>query len=205
MKVLNIGGDPFPPYQYLDENRNVHGLDYDIVKKTVDLMGYESKFIIDEWSVIETMLKNKELDVLFQVQKTPEREKVYYFSEKLRDAVTSIVTSGDNVDYNVINDLFKDGSKLGVIENYQYGDEIDCIGVENKVQFKSLEDLCDSLNNKEIKFGVVDLGVFNFLNKENIYKNIKVIEKLNFNRPLYVVFNDELVRDKFNLYLNKAK
>lgn len=203
MKTLVIGADPFPPYQYIDENGNVCGSDYDTIKSVIDKIGYEAKYIIEEWSLIEKMFNEKNIDIVFQVQKTPEREKFWYLSEKLRDAVTSIATSLDNINYSNIDDIFKGQGKLGVIENYQYGEIIDSIDVGNKVYFKSLEELLKAVNDGEVEFGVVDLGVFNYMNKDNIYDNIKIIDSLNFNRPLYVAFNDESLRDKFNTYIQE--
>lgn len=205
MKTLIIGSDPFPPYQYINEKGEICGSDYDTVKYAIDMMGYDGKYIIDDWSKIEKKLINKEIDIAFQVQKTPEREEIYFFSDKLRDAATIIVTSMNNIGHTDINDLFKDNSKLGVIENYKYGEIIDSINLEKKVFFKSLEDLLDSVNNGNTNYGVADLGVFNYLNNDNKYNNIKFVEKLIFNRPLFVVFNDEALKDEFNKKLKLAR
>lgn len=205
MKTLIIGADPFPPYQYYDEKGEIRGSDYEIIKSVIDMMGYNAKFIIDDWSKIESLVIDKEIDVAFQVQKTPEREKMFYFSEKLRDAATVIVTSGTNTELDDINDLFLDGSKLGVIQNYKYGEVIDSLEQDYKIKFKSLEDLLEAVDNGLINYGVADLGVFNYINKYNIYKNTKIMENLVFNRPLYVVFNDESLKNEFNQNLSKAK
>lgn len=203
MNLLKIGADPFPPYQYIDKNGRIDGSDYKMVKSIIDKMGYQAKYLIKEWSVIEKMFNEKEIDIVFQVQKTLEREKRWYFSEKFRDAVTSIITSLDNTNYHTINDLLVEHDKLGVISNYQYGDIIDSIDTRKKVYFKSLEELLEHVNNGKVAFGVVDLGVYNYVNKDNIYTNIKIIDSLNFNRPLYVAFNDRSLRDEFNIYLAK--
>lgn len=204
MKTLYIGADPFPPYQYINESGEVCGLDYEIVKSTVDKMGYQANYIIGDWSSIEDKFNKKEIDIVFQVQKTLEREKKYYFSNKLRDAITSIATSKDDSEnYDRIDDIVNGKGKIGVIENYQYGEIIDSIDASNKEYYKSLEELLESINSNRAEFGVVDLGVFNFLNKDNYYKKIKIIEKLNFNRPLYVAFNDIQLRDEFNTYLGE--
>lgn len=205
MKTLIIGADPFPPYQYINESGEVCGSDYDIVKATIDKMGYKAKYIIGDWSVIEGKFSKNEIDIVFQVQKTSEREKKYYFSDKLRDAITSIATSSDNnLNLNTIDDIVKERKKIGVIDNYQYGEIIDSIDASCKVKFKSLEELLESLNSTKIEFGVVDLGVFNFLYNEAYHNKIKIIESLNFNRPLYVAFNDEKLRNEFNICLSEC-
>lgn len=201
MKVLNVGADPFPPYQYIDKAGNIRGSDYEIMDSTIKKMGYEGRYIIDDWSKVENMFDNKELEIAFQVQKTPIREKKWHFSKKLRDAVTSIVTSLNGVNYNNLDDLLKKGMKLGVLENYQYGEPIESINTNNLVYFKSLEDLLRAVDNQSIDLGVTDLGVFNYMNKNSVYSNIKVLEDLNFNRPLYAVLNSESLRDEFNYNL----
>lgn len=205
MRTLIIGADPFPPYQYYDENGNIRGLDYEVVKLVIEKMGCNDKYIIDDWSKIEKLLINKKIDIAFQVQKTPERENMYYFSDKLRDAATIIVTSKNNTDYEDIRDIFKGNSKLGVIQNYKYGEIIDSINHDYKVNYKSLEDLLDAVNNGSIDYGVADLGVFNYLSKNTNYQNIVSMERLVFNRPLYVVFNDESLKNEFNQQLRLIK
>jgi len=204
MKTLVVGADPFPPYQYYDENGDIKGSDYDMVKAVIDKMGYEARYIIDEWSVIEKAFSEKKIDLVFQVQKTPERERKYHFSGKLRDATTSIVTWKDKTDQGSMDELFADGSKLGVIEGYLYGDIIDSIATGSKVNFKSLEDLLQSVNSGETEYGVVDLGVFNYINRNKIYDKVKLLDKLNFNRPLYVCLNDQSLRDEFDKHLTTS-
>ncbi|MFA7412616.1 MAG: transporter substrate-binding domain-containing protein [Tissierellaceae bacterium] len=198
MKTIIVGADPFPPYQYYDDRGQIQGLDYMKVKSVIDKMGYKAEYIINDWSKIEDMLVSREIDMAFQVQKTSEREEIYYFSEKLRDAATVIVTSLEDTSLGDINDLFLDGGRLGVIDNYKYGEIIDSIEKEKKIAYKSLEKMLDDIDNGLIPYGVADLGVFNYLNEDNTYKNISTMEKLIFNRPLYVVFNGSSLRDKFN-------
>ena len=145
MKILLIGADPFPPYQYIGNEGNIEGSDYQTIKKVVEEMGYEANFLIDEWSVIENKLILKEIDIAFQVQKTPEREKKYFFSEKLRDAVTSIASHKENVSEKEISNLLDNEDKLGVIRNYKYGSPVDEIEDGKKEFFDSLEELLESL------------------------------------------------------------
>jgi len=85
-----------------------------------------------------------------------------------------------------------------------YGDIIDSIATGSKVNFKSLEDLLQSVNSGETEYGVVDLGVFDYINKGNTYDNVLLLSKLNFNRPLYVCFNDQSLRDEFDKHLTTS-
>lgn len=202
MRPLVIGADPFPPYIYEDENNYISGSEAKTLKTIVDKMGYKTEFLIKDWSAIVEMFRDGDIDLIPLVQKTPERERSYYFSKKYKDNVTSIVTFKSNTDsYRNMKDLFKENGKLAVIKNYQYGDIIDKIDEKHKVTFNSLEEILNAVNDGKVSFGVTDLGVFRYLNKENKYSNIKVLDTLNFNRPLYVIFNDKSIRDKFNNYL----
>lgn len=202
MKSLVIGADPFPPYIYEDSNKNICGSEAEKLKGILQKMGYKAEFEIQEWSTVEKMFENGDIDLIPLVQKTPEREKHYYFSKKYKDNITSIITHKDNTNsYKNVNELFKNGSKLAVIDNYQYGDVIDKIDKKHKIAFSSLEEILSAVNDGKVSFGVTDLGVFRYLNKHNEFSNIKVIDNLNFNRPLYVMFNDKSIRDEFNRYL----
>lgn len=201
MKTLIIGADPFPPYQYIDEDGNIKGSDYDIVNNVVKKLKLKAEYIIDEWSIIERKLNQNEIDAAFQVQKTPEREKRYFFSNKLRDATTSIIAAKYDTQSNNFEELLEDGSKLAVINNYKYGDVIDNISQDKKITFLDLEKLIKAVDNEEVEYGVVDLGVYNYINKDETYENVKLVDGLDFNRPLFVVFNDQELRDKFNQYL----
>ncbi len=207
-KVLFVGADPYPPYQYIDEDGKLKGLDYEVIRDIIDKMGYDPLFIIKEWSVIEELLNIKKLDVVFQVTKTPEREKRYYFSEKLRDAIEVIVTSKDNVpSFTSMNEfvdyIMKNNLKLGVMKGYRYGEPIDSIPERNKVPHTSTREILDSASSKQVDFGIIDLGILKYHVKRNKekYANIKVLENLRITRPLYVVFNDPSLRDEFNKYL----
>lgn len=207
-KHLVVGADPFPPYQYIDEDGKIKGSDYEIIKNVLDDMGYEAEFIIREWPEIEKMFNAKKIDIVFQVQKTPEREKRYYFSEKLRDAVTVIVTSTNktikcNSLEELVHMIIKNKWKLGVMKGYHYGKIIDSIPKEYKVSFDTTEELLEAVNNDRVDLAVVDLGVFKYYKEKYGYSNLNIIENASFNRPLYVIFNDPSLRDEFNTYLRK--
>lgn len=207
-KRLVVGADPFPPYQYIDEDGTIKGSDYEIVKNVIKDMGYEAEFIIKEWPEIERMFNEKKIDIVFQVQKTPEREKRYYFSDKLRDAVTVIITSKNrDIKCNNLEELVHmiktNNWKLGVMEGYHYGEIIDSIPEEYKVPFSTNEELLEAVNNGKVDLAVMDLGVFEYYKEKYGFNNLKVIENASFTRPLYVIFNDPSLRDEFNRHLRK--
>ncbi len=202
-KLITVGADPFPPYQYYDESGNLKGSDYDLVKKAFDLAGYNIKVVLDEWKKIEEDLINKVIDAAFQVQYTPEREKKYYFSNLLRNAVTEVVTGNKDLALNSFKEIEEKKLSIGVINNYTYGDDVDSLDSSLKVPYPDQISLLKAINDKVVDVGIFDKGVKEYLMKSSDLNNIHSIKALEFIRPLYVVFNNPELRDDFNNGLAK--
>ena len=205
MSVLRVGADPFPPYQYIDEEGNLSGSDYETICKVIQKMGYSADVILREWSDVEELMDAGEIDLAFQVQKTEERLSKWHFSDKLRDSTTVIISLDADSKVSV-NCLADSGEKIGVIRGYKYGDFIDSLDEHNKLACKSLEEILDCILGGRIKYGVADLGVFQYMQKGNSqYSKIKIVKDTSFNRPLYVVFNDSKICSQFNVALKTLK
>lgn len=201
--ILKVGADPFPPYQYIDEQGIIKGSDYETVNKILVTMGMTASYILDDWSKIEEMLIDRKIDIAFQVQKTPEREKKYLFSNLLRNATTSIISLKQAASLNSINEIVSNNQNIAIIEGYKYGELIDDLPVSVKVNCKNLTEQLKFVTNCEANYAVVDLGVLEWELKHNDFPDIKVVPNVSFNRPLYVVFNDNELRNSFNSFLEK--
>jgi ABC-type amino acid transport substrate-binding protein len=202
-KLITVGSDPFPPYQYYDESGSVKGSDYDLVKKAFDLAGYDIKVVLDEWKKIEGDLINKVIDAAFQVQHTPEREKKYHFSNLLRNAVTEVVTGNKDLVLNSFKEMEDKKLSIGVINNYTYGDDIDSLDSSLKISYPDQISLLKAINDKVVDVGIFDKGVKEYLMESAGLNNIHSIKALEFIRPLYVVFSNPALRDEFNIGLAK--
>jgi ABC-type amino acid transport substrate-binding protein len=200
MKNYLVGADPFPPYQFYNELGVLEGSDYKRVTEIINKMGATADFILDEWSKIEKKLIDKEIDIAFQVQKTPEREKMYYFSNLFRNAITTIISSSDE-DLKSIEEIKLVNKKLAVIRGYKYGDLIDQLPERLKVFCNDQLEQVEFVSQNKANFAVVDLGVFEYQIQDCDDKGIKILRHLDFTRPLYVVFNNPSVRDEFNQHL----
>jgi ABC-type amino acid transport substrate-binding protein len=202
MKKYLVGADPFPPYQFYNELEVLEGFDYKLVNEIINKMGATADFILDDWSKIEKKLVNKDIDIAFQVQKTPEREKIYYFSNLFRNAITTIISTSDEV-LKSIEEINLLNKKLAVIRGYKYGDIIDQLPERLKVFCNDQLEQVEFVIQNKANFAVVDLGVFEYQIQDCEDKGIKIFRHLNFTRPLYVVFNNPSVRDEFNKYLDR--
>lgn len=200
--ILKVGADPFPPYQYY-ENGELLGTDYEMVNGIINKMGYNSEYILDDWSTIEEMLLDKKIDVAFQVQKTPERLEKYYFSDLFRNAITTLVSISNTVDS--INEIVNKKLLVSVVSGYKYGDIIDSLPEGCKHYCNDQLDQLKSLIDQKSNFAVVDLGVFEY--QLNLFEDVQfnMLRHLDFNRPLHVVFNDKGLRDEFNTAMSITK
>lgn len=200
MKKYLVGADPFPPYQFYNEIGVLEGSDYRHVEEIITKTGAITEYILDDWSQIEKKLINKEIDIAFQVQKTPEREKLYYFSTLFRNAITTIISLTDE-DIKSVEDMVLLDKKLAVIKGYKYGDIIDLLPERIKVFCNDQQEQVEFVQKGKVNYAVVDLGVFEYQAQKSNYKGIKLLRHLDFSRPLYVVFNNPLIRDEFNMFL----
>jgi len=89
------------------------------------------------------------------------------------------------------------------MKRYRYGEPIDPIHEKSKVPHNSTREILGSVRNKQVNFGMVDLGILKYHVKRNRekYANIKGLENLCITQSLYVVFNGFSLRDEFNKYL----
>lgn len=200
MKKYLVGADPFPPYQFYNEIGVLEGSDYRHVDGIITKMGAMTEYILDDWSKIEKKLIDREIDMAFQVQKTPEREKLYYFSTLFRNAITTIISFTDEV-IKSVEDIDLLDKKLAVIKGYKYGDVIDLLPERIKVYCNNQQEQVEFVQKNKVDYAVVDLGVFEYQAQKRDFEGIKILRHLDFSRPLYVVFNNPSIRDEFNRFL----
>jgi polar amino acid transport system substrate-binding protein len=201
MRRLKIGADPFPPYQYHDADGVLQGSDYQKIKDAGARAGFELDFIIKDWNLIEQEFSQKMLDGVFQLPKTPEREKQYLFSKLLRNGVTEVVTAHPGTGISSINDIGASGYKLGVVNGISYGAEVSALGAGCKVPYPDNETLLAAIEKQEVGFGILDKGVKEFLVEQLSAKNIRAIEALTFVRPLFMAFHEKDIKEAFDKHL----
>jgi len=196
--IIRVGADPFPPYQYYVEDGSVRGIDFDTVSRAFAAIGREIKVELYDFPIVEKMLRGGEMQAAFQVQPTPEREKIYHFSQLLREAATELVTAKEGVDIQEYREIETKGLTLGVLEGYTNGPDIDALSADCKKVYPDNQTLLLAISAGEVDLGVFDRGVKQYLMEQNGITNIRPIEAMTFVRPLYVVFMDKDLRDEFD-------
>jgi polar amino acid transport system substrate-binding protein len=198
---LIIGADPFPPYQYYDANGVLQGMDYEKIKNAGIKAGFELEFLIEDWILIEQKFSQKKLDAIFQLPKTPEREKQYLFSKLLRNGTTEVITGHPTLEIYSLNDIEVQKYTFGVVEGISYGEDVKGLDKKCKKTYKSNEYLLAAIGEQDVHFGVFDQGVKQFLMEKLFIKNIRVMNSLTFIRPLFMAFHKKEIKEAFDKYL----
>lgn len=199
---LKVCADLFPPYQYFDKQGNIIGSDYEKVASILCESGYELDVTIADWAVISADFENGVYDVIFQIQDTPERLKKFFLSDKLRDAVTEVVTLQEELaGISAYSKLER--YSVGVIDGFANGNAIDELAPECKRYFASSQELLDALDAGMVDCIVCDQGVRNYLRKQ--VARYRIADALTYLRPLYVMFHDRRLRDRFNEVMRQRR
>lgn len=188
-RIIRLGADPFPPYQYFDENGNVVGTDFDLVSAMFREKGYEVTCMIDDWALVFDKFKAGELDAVFQVQKTPERAAEFAFSPCFRIGVTEVVTADPDLKVEKYEDIPAKGLTMGVSTGYSYGDAIDTLPGEIKKAYDTMEQLLTAVANKEVDVAVIDRGVKEYILSRTDLPALYPLTALDFDRDFYVMYH----------------
>ena len=126
---LNVGWNPYEPYQYADPDGNVRGLDLDLVSALAKQAGCSVRFTQDEWSKLLKGVQTGNIDVLTGATQTTERDKYAHFSKPYRDETFVLfVRNGESEKWlaESIEEMVRDKKmRIGLVDGYVYGDEVD--------------------------------------------------------------------------------
>jgi polar amino acid transport system substrate-binding protein len=125
---LKMGWDPWEPYQYLTPEDEVHGLEVDLIGTLANEAGCEVTFVQDNWMNLLTGIRNGSIDMLGGATKTASRETFAHFSDSYRhESFLLYIRSGESEKYSAksLQELLESGFRIGVTQDYLYGDEVD--------------------------------------------------------------------------------
>ena len=124
---LNMGWDPWEPYQYLSVENQVRGLEIDLVGAIAKEAGCELNFVQKNWMNLLNGIRNGSIDLLGGATKTEAREQFAYFSDNYRsESFILYVRTGESEKYSgkSLKELLSEGFKLGVTQDYIYGEQV---------------------------------------------------------------------------------
>ena len=154
--VLRMGTNAtFPPYEYVDENNEVAGIDADIAQAVADKMGMDLQIINMEFDSLIPALSADQIDiVLAGMTVTPEREEQVDFTESYATGIQSIIVPEDSTIASV-DDLAdkKVGVQTGTTGDIYCTDDL---GEDHVQRFESGVVATQALVNGQIDAVVID-------------------------------------------------
>ena len=153
IKVGVIG--TYPPYNFLNENKEIDGFDADIAKEIAKSIGVKVEFAPQDFSGLIPSLQAKKIDIIIsQVTITEERKQQLDFSEPYITNAVKIIVREDNNTITKLDD-FK-GKNIGIglgtnDETYLRNEVLPKVG---KFNIKTYDDVITSL--QDLNAGRID-------------------------------------------------
>ncbi len=94
--ILSAAEFDYPPFSLIDENNQPTGFSVELLKATLQAMGYEVTIATGSWSKIKQQLVDEQIQVLPLVGRTPEREKLFDFTFPYLHMHGTIIVRTDN-------------------------------------------------------------------------------------------------------------
>ena len=205
-KTIKLATYINPPYQFLDDDDNLLGMDYEIIKKSFEIAEYEMDLLIcKNENIMEKMVENEEIDGAFQIRETPERTMKFIFSDLFRQSVLVFVTGSLNIDISTFEEIAAKKLVIGIREESSLKVCFESIPEKSKIYYDDLGTMLKDINDGNLDMAVVEKKV-----KDNIVKRLELesvseIDGLRLVRSYCVMFNKKKsrIRDDFNLGLKK--
>lgn len=189
--VVSLVADPFPPYQYM-KGSEITGLDYEIIREAFRSQGLSISVTLHPWDECIQLMDQGLSHGIFQIAKTPEREKRFLFSDLLRVARTVfycnranpvVLDRGDRL----IGQL--QVSKIAVVKGYSYGQEFDNLQGIRRISVNSHQESLLQLSANNVDLAIIDKGVGAYLIDElELGDKLQGVANFEIARALFVAF-----------------
>lgn len=151
--------EPYPPYQYKDENGKIRGLDIELLQAVAAAANCEVSFQHLPWKRALALLSKGLLDVGSGASKTLERSQYAHFSPSYRDEAMSIYVQRNpdqSFEFNSLAQLANSNAQVGIVIGYSYGSEFTQLRERRAFKGNVSEVLSDSLNISKLMAGRVN-------------------------------------------------
>ncbi|MCF6193247.1 MAG: transporter substrate-binding domain-containing protein [Kangiellaceae bacterium] len=135
---LILGWDPWEPYQYLTPDDQVKGLEIELIQSMARQVGCSVKFEQGEWMALLESLELGKIDMLGGASKTDARKTFAHFSIPYRHESFVLYLLAENMEIYAeksIYELMDEKFRLGITDDYIYGDAISLI--QDKKSYQS--------------------------------------------------------------------
>ncbi|MFE8070776.1 transporter substrate-binding domain-containing protein [Marinobacteraceae bacterium S3BR75-40.1] len=155
---LTIATSQYPPFEYL-ENRQVVGEDTVLIRRAVEMMGYEADIAMMPWARAEIEVGSGDRAMIYSLTYSEQRNERYYFSEPINQVRDVFFRrKGDSVDWEDLDDLA--GKVIGISSAYSYAPEFMAWMQEGRAYFSPVShDEPELTNLRMLAFGRIDLFI----------------------------------------------
>ncbi len=200
----------YRPFAYVDKNGVPTGFDNDALRLVVRYIDARATVKIQPmpWNAIFSSLDSGKVDVIAsQIAKTEEREKKYIFSNEPYFYGLSALIVNKNSDANTLQDL--KGKKIGVTVGSNHARNLEQFLKEHPdlnisiAYYKNTPPLFADLARGGVAAIINDpIAANDLIKSQNI--DIRVTDFYFEKVPIYFIFTNEFLADKFNTALHKA-
>jgi len=212
-RIFSVGWEPWAPYLFENEQKNITGLDADLLKMIINKMNCETKFHNIPWKRLLSYVRRGHIDLATGASKTSEREEYANYSDSYRTESTVLfVLKGYSSKYpfKKLSDIKKSKFQLGVTNGYYCGEEFEKLMKDDAFKKHVQGVINDNTNIKKALRGRIDgyigdkyAGIAAI--KEEGARNQFEIHPMNiFSTDIYVLFSKKsTTKDELNRF-NKA-
>lgn len=201
---MTMGLDAWEPYQYMTVGNKVAGLDVELVQAVANGMDCKLNVVQGSWLELLTLLKEGNVDFVLGASKTDEREKFAYFSEPYRQERFQLYVRNEhaNMDVADLKAFVGAGHKVGVVNEYYYGDEVAELYADENLRSMFIGAIISELNvarllDEEIDGLLEDSFVgASLLRRKGLDKYIKPHAISQGNSDVYVMFSKASVTEQ---------
>jgi polar amino acid transport system substrate-binding protein len=185
-QVVRIVADVYPPYQF-EANGSVKGADYEIVTGSLTRAGIQTTTQLLPWETCLDMMRRQEADAIFQITRTPERERDFLFSKTFRTEKTLFFKRADTVlapgATKEINSLLATHT-LGVLSGFSYGAIVDDAPAA-RIEVARHDELLNGLVERRFELALIDQSVAAYLVARIGVGDIEPVPRLKIERDLH--------------------
>jgi signal transduction histidine kinase len=174
----------FPPFQSMDENKNSNGLSVDFLKLLEKNIDYKfEKVYFDNWKKILKAGKNKEVDVILEIQETLDRKTYFHFTKPFLSIPHVIIMRKNQKDNISIDDL--ENLQVAVVDNYAVHEYLTVFYPELHIRAypKDLSCLL-ALANQKVDAVITPQGYASYIIQKGLLINLQIVGDINYDNQV---------------------
>jgi polar amino acid transport system substrate-binding protein len=179
----------YPPFNYIKNGTRV-GMDYEIIALVMKKLGIGYSIRNDSWDKVILLLKEDEIDFVWQFVPTSERHKLFYLVGPIRYGLHVFMVRNNSVmtNWHSLSDF--EHKKIGVVKEYNYTSEFDKYKEFSKVEFANNEELISGLIEGFVDAIIGDYYTLSFVSRIHSYSSlIRFLPSSVKTIPRYVAFS----------------